>query len=348
VFRLEDKNNARHIKQNLPSQFFPLPFADSFSFDHPLPPGDASLLSSIMSSPVSLPLCLASYNIYNTTSRYTTGRSELLSKTISSIPYDIMGLQEVALPEQLAWITSSTQKASSTQKDPLHEEEPLQSFPAPLKTSITDARDPTFKIDGNAFLLLPSAAWSPVPGSHEVLHLSPDRVVQKITLRHATENTTCVVANTHLHWCSDPLGLSTPADAVIRLDQLQSALEFVSSVSNPDANIIVLGDFNSYTVDHTEEKIQDVFSDHGFTSCFEEILGHNPVTVPTRLQAPTIIPESSIEQRADAIFFRPSRNHTIQVLSAQLEEGLSSTDGTLCASDHFALIANITITPKRP
>ena len=95
--------------------------------------------------------------------------------------------------------------------------------------------DPSFRIDGNAMLCHGGGGWSKwavVPGTHSVVSLAPHRCAQRVILRHSGDPTSSsssgaidvCVANTHLHWAQDPLGVSQASDAEIRAEQMESAL----------------------------------------------------------------------------------------------------------------------------
>ena len=264
-------------------------------------------------------LSIATYNIYNLTARYLE-RCGLLTRTIEGLGVDVLACQEVAFPEQVRLIEECGFSTVLT---------------ARIDQSILGgAADPTFRIDGiaTAIKLCP---WTAIPDSHEMLELSPERVCQRVTLKHSG-GARVVVANTHLHWSTNPLGVSSQADAAIRGNQLRMCLDWL----NKDCTLptVFVGDFNSFFPD---EPIFALFSQHSFVSAHKVRHGEDVVTVPTRLKAGTIDLDSVVEQKADLIMLRAAAASSIRVKECRLEEGAAQDD--MAASDHFAVIAELII-----
>lgn len=271
-------------------------------------------------------LRVGTFNIYNTTARYDI-REGLLTTTINNLDLDILSLQEVE------------QNQVDKFWKPPH-------FFAPLQTPITADEDPTFQIDGNCILHHDLSFWSVVEDSQKIEHISKNRNCQLVEITNKAGNV--YIANTHLHWATDPLGLSTREDAVIRNEQLRKVLLFITDSIPSDSNISILlcGDFNIYFSDET---IYQSITDAGFSSCYREKHGHDVITVPTPLEAPTIHAEASVEQKADYIFLKtpPSCPYNISVDDCFLAANKPSpSDPTLYPSDHYALIANLSIKKK--
>jgi endonuclease/exonuclease/phosphatase family metal-dependent hydrolase len=292
-------------------------------------------------SPVTL--TLGTFNIYNTTARYPE-RKAILSEAISMLlgRCHVLGVQEVGGGNQLE--TLGVQVIDADFAEILH---------APLEQPIVAPSDPSFLIAGNAILISHLTygrgfLWTAKPDSHRTLALSPQRVVQTTRIIHLATGIEIVVANCHLHWASDPLGISTREDAALRGEQLKRSLEWVEHGVSKDTTIVFLGDFNSFFDD---EEIFSLFSERGYFSCHKAMHGHEAVTVPTPLEAPTILPESVVEQQADLVMVRGGirdgdTETRVRVLSCYLTNKVSATDKTLCASDHFSVTAEIEVRPE--
>lgn len=151
--------------------------------------------------------------IYNTTARYAL-REKLLIATIMGFGVDVLGLQEVVFGDGGQ---TETLKAAGGW---------THSFEAPLDAPILPVGDPSFRIDGNAILAM-DGEWQVVEGSHETLRLSVERSAQRLRLRHRQGGAEVVVANTHLHWASNPLGVSQRSDAEIRGDQMEAVVRWL-------------------------------------------------------------------------------------------------------------------------
>lgn len=190
-----------------------------------------------------------------------TGRQNLLAATVAELGtsvddggsgLDVLGLQEVVFggPGSSQTMLFTGSAGVSSQKSPLSAEcatanhNPLISVgwdvaleaavPEPL---LAGDADPSFRIDGNAMLCHSRGGWSQwtvVPGTHSVVPLAPHRCAQRVILRHTIDSTSppsaggldvidVCVANTHLHWARDPLGVSQASDAEIRAEQMESA-----------------------------------------------------------------------------------------------------------------------------
>lgn len=269
-------------------------------------------------------LRVASYNIYNTTGRYEQGRRELLKETINALDVHILGLQEVVFG--LGGQTEMLQAEWSA-------------FLAPLQQPQLSDRDATFRIDGNA-LLLPRRQDPEVSvvvaGAAETLVLSPLRTAQRLPLRVTCPcgSAELTVVNTHLHWSATGI-MCDQDDAAIREGQMRAVLEWIEAIPG---STLLLGDLNMFFPD---EKVIDLAKSRGFVDVFEDLHGSHPVTCPTPLQAPTILPEESVQQPADYILIR-QRGGALRFLprSATLAGNQpSAVDPTLYPSDHFAVRA---------
>jgi len=268
-------------------------------------------------------LRVGTYNIYNTTARYEEGRKELLLHTINDLPVDVLGLQEVA-KEQLSLF---------------HQTGWSEVLFAPLEQPILAEEDPTFKIDGNAILL--RGQWKVLPGSHETLKLATNRTAQRVRISHG--GLEVVVANTHLHWSVDPLGMSKRSDAKIRQTQLELLLEWLDD--NRSVPTVLVGDLNVY---FSDEAIFSVLEAAGFKSAYRNVHGSlDPITVPTPLEAPTIVLESSVECSADYVLVRQGSGAPVRLKAIEAELGghrHKEGDSTLYPSDHYAVCARLRFT----
>jgi endonuclease/exonuclease/phosphatase family metal-dependent hydrolase len=288
-------------------------------------------------SPVTL--TVGTFNIYNTTARYPE-RKAILSKAMGQLlgRCHVLGVQEVGA-NQLE--TLGVRVIDMNFAKILH---------APLEQPIVAPSDPSFSIAGNAILISHLSygqgfMWVAKPDSHKTLALSPQRVVQTTRICHMATGIEIVVANTHLHWSTNPLGVSSREDAALRGEQLKRSLEWVEDGVSSGTTIVFLGDFNSFFDD---EETFSLFCERGYFSSHKAKHGHEAVTVPTPLEAPTILPESVVEQQADLVMVRGGvrdgdTETRVRVKSCYLANEVSATDKSLCASDHFSVTAEIEV-----
>eukprot|EP00040_Diaphanoeca_grandis_P002615 m.278559 g.278559 ORF g.278559 m.278559 type:complete len:291 (-) comp137489_c0_seq1:12-884(-) len=283
-------------------------------------------------------LKFATFNIYNTTARYAV-RKLLLANEIQRLHASgvaVLALQEVNF--------------SDGQDEDLRS---LSGYDVCLKASIAqpivDARDPTFRIDGNAVLINTSGGWHVDADSHDELQMGQYRVAQRFLLSNKTTSTTFLVCNTHLHWATDPLGMSTRTDSAIRCEQMAQVLNWLSRGNDKRRPCVLLGDLNCY---FKEENIYTLLEQHSFVSCFAHTHdGDDVVTCPTPLQADTIDIKTSVDMKADYILLRvPTQENDVNkyaiVESALAGHTSAVDDKTLYPSDHYAVTATISISSQ--
>eukprot|EP00854_Cymbomonas_tetramitiformis_P011091 gene11091-13109_t len=279
-------------------------------------------------------LQVGTYNIYNTTARYTGGRQELLAATIHGLKVDVLGLQEVVFGPQ-----GQTQTLLAGPGGWAH------AFEAPLAAPLmAGEEDPTFRIDGNAFLVR-EGSWQVVEGSHETLALSDSRTAQRLRVRHAEAGIEVILVNTHLHWAADPRGVSQRPDAELRGSQMEMVLGWLEACR--DVPTILVGDLNVF---FPEERIHSLLQRCGFESAYKRVHGADCKTCPTPLEAPTIAPGSSVQQSCDFVLIRQpvaagahGAIRLIPVEASLAGDRPAEDDQTLFPSDHYAVVTTIEV-----
>jgi len=318
-------------------------------------------------------LNVATYNIYNTTARYNERIPLLFSvldRWCSDDGISVVGLQECRFK------ISGGQRHDEAEKEKVDEvgkvlsgeRSQLDAFMAMGWKNVIESRlqspilapgDPTFRIDGNAFLTM-HADGGDYDGdggdydgdgtgdwlllSSATHHIATNRNAQIMTLQNTTDKELTVhIVNTHLHWSTNVTGMSTREDAKIRGEQFREVLRLTREIASGGGDpIILMGDFNLWFED---ELIIDLFSEHGYRSCMKEATGQEAFTVHKNLLAPTIDPEGVCEQKADFILIRDGdKGKKFSVQGCGLSGcDAKDDDDTLYASDHFGVWAKLTL-----
>ncbi len=179
-------------------------------------------------------------------------------------------------------------------------------------------RDPEF---GNAILCRVGEVQA-----HEELRLAEGRVAHRI-LVILPGNRTLWVANTHLH--------HRPADENIRLHQARAIAAWMRDAPRADG-AIVQGDFNAQPT----EPAYRAMIESGFESAFRTANGTEPpATWPSGIQAET----ADIRGEPGCVDYIWV-NGSIEVRSATLAgDTAAPADPTLYPSDHFAVVAEISL-----
>eukprot|EP00747_Dinoflagellata_sp_TGD_P028759 gnl/TRDRNA2_/TRDRNA2_133465_c0_seq1.p1 gnl/TRDRNA2_/TRDRNA2_133465_c0~~gnl/TRDRNA2_/TRDRNA2_133465_c0_seq1.p1 ORF type:complete len:128 (+),score=9.57 gnl/TRDRNA2_/TRDRNA2_133465_c0_seq1:2-385(+) len=110
---------------------------------------------------------------------------------------------------------------------------------------------------------------------------------------------------------------------------------------------VLVGDLNVYFPD---EQIHHMLKTAGFASAYAEVHSKDAITCPTPLEAPTIVPGSSVEQACDFVLIRPSADGTVKLVAtaAELSGNISAAgDATLYPSDHYAVLATLDVRCSR-
>lgn len=162
--------------------------------------------------------------------------------------------------------------------------------------------------------------------AHEELRLSTGRSAQRVLI--VSEGRTVWFANTHLH--------HKPEEPAVRTEQASAIVEWMAHAPAADATFIV-GDFNTPPT----EPAYAVFKEAGYLSALYEANGREPeVTWPSGIQAETIDTDGE-PNCLDYIWYRGR----VLVKAARVAANQPApNDSTLFPSDHFALVADVTIT----
>lgn len=162
--------------------------------------------------------------------------------------------------------------------------------------------------------------------AHEELRLSTGRSAQRVLI--VSEGRTLWFANTHLH--------HKPEEPEVRAEQASAIVEWMAQAPGADATFIV-GDFNT----PPSEPAYAVFKDAGYLSALYEANGREPaVTWPSGIQAETMDTDGE-PSCLDYIWYRGR----VQVRTARVAANKPApNDPTMFPSDHFALVAEVTIT----
>ena len=252
-----------------------------------------------------LTLRIATFNIRNITDRYEE-RRPLLGAAFAGINADVIGLQEV--------IVTDGGPENPRQDDFLSSQLPERHYKAVL------SRHETRRYFSNAILC--GAGEIQV---HEELRLSTGRSAQRILVMAG--ETTFWFANTHLH--------HKPEEPWVREDQARAICAWMAEAPRADASFVV-GDFN--TPPH--EPAYGVMTSAGYRSAFLERNGAEPaVTWPSGIQAETMDTDGD-PNCLDYIWFTGAvRLHDVRLAADQHPP----EDPTIYPSDHFAIVADVTI-----
>jgi endonuclease/exonuclease/phosphatase family metal-dependent hydrolase len=330
------------------------PLSDNFRKIFPENPGKTLEMSDLVEF-----VSLATYNIRNTTDRYNE-RKDMLREILHEIQSSsaekasclVCGLQEVRFLSNEGYRNQIEELLLPFERIPSN-----QVYPTSLSQPYLAENDSSFRIDGNCIFV--SNSSNPNQGSpnlpsftvkiisHEELTLSPVRNAQRLVLQLPDSHAILSFTNVHLHH------LLAPADALIRLDQIQQTLEWMKEHdSRQSVTISVLvGDFNCSP---DEVGYSEILSS-GYLSAFP--LTHNgcepSLTFPTGLQASTMDTDGPIT--CDYIFFKTSPNSATaaaavvcEIESCELFGHFSHPeDSTLYPSDHIGLKAKLKIEVRR-
>lgn len=211
---------------------------------------------------------LATYNIRNTTDRYSE-RKELLQSTIQDQNADIIGMQEVAWQEndQLQYLSGNLDKQKNTY-DTYVVETQLK-FHKMLKLPCKH-----FQIDGNATLVKKDAPFKVL--KHETIHLSAVRGAQRLLIELPNGEKFWFV-NTHIHHVIE--------EELIRVYEIMGVVMWMASgvYESGVQNVVLVGDFNAIPTSETAK----VLASRGFKSSYKTVHGNDPeITFPTGIQAP--------------------------------------------------------------
>jgi len=125
-------------------------------------------------------LKIATFNIRNITDHYHK-RKSLLEKTVKEMNFDIAGFQEVSILEG----ESRTHKSGFNQLADINKNKEYISYTALAQLNYAKANqieDDKFNIDGNAIFVKSNLLSSDDSVRHLVLHLSPVRCAQMVSL----------------------------------------------------------------------------------------------------------------------------------------------------------------------
>lgn len=250
-------------------------------------------------------LRIATFNIRNITDRYSE-RQPLLGAAFAEINADIIGLQEV--------IISDEGPGKPRQDDYLSGQLPdrhYKSFVSPHETR------PYFS---NAIL----CAMGEIQ-VHEQLRLSTGRSAQRVLV--LAGEITFWFANTHLH--------HKPEEPAVREEQASAICAWMADAPEADASFIV-GDFNTPPF----EPAYGVMVAAGYQSAYNLVHGDEPaVTWPSGIQAETMDTDGD-PNCLDYIWVRGRAAVHRAGLAANLHP---PADPTIFPSDHFAIVAEVTI-----
>ncbi len=282
-----------------------------------------------------LKLCLATYNIRNTTDRYIE-RRDMLIHEFSSINFDVIGVQEVRFESSCNFIDQTNDIMQIPNSIVLK-----SVLPIPFLST-----DPNFRIDGNSIVVNQSKLRLL---SHSDVALSPYRTAQRVLLECIDNpNIKISFTNVHLHH------LLQEIDEHIRLEQITTALSWMEKMdSSEHVSISVLvGDFNASPHEPTYSYILSKSYISSFPQCNNQ--SEPTVTFPTGLQADTMDTDPAV--CVDYIFIKQlhinsnkiDNYHTdisLSYVSSSLFGNIShSLDSTLFPSDHIGIMTNIHIT----
>ena len=183
------------------------------------------------------------------------------------------------------------------------------------------ALSPRWPVAGNAILCGAGQVLA-----HEQTKLGYARVAQRILVALPGQRTLWF-ANTHLH--------HKPEEPEIRAAQARSLCAWLAEAPPADAMVMV-GDFN--TPPH--EPAYSIMVEHGLRSAFNEANGAEPsVTWPSGIQAATMDTDGPAAC-LDYIWIRGAMSVQSAVVMANQP---APRDATLYPSDHFALVASVTL-----
>jgi endonuclease/exonuclease/phosphatase family metal-dependent hydrolase len=198
------------------------------------------------------PLHVATLNILNLADRWDE-RLPLLLADIAALQPDVLGLQEVVYPMQQDRVLGAAGEGRY---------EVLRGW----------AGRPEY---GNSLLVKAPLA----PGGADRLDLSTGHPIGRSALRTLVRlpgGSRVVLAVTHLH--------HVPADAEVRLGQVERLLDWLATSPAHDA-LVVVGDFNAPPSEPAHARMRHA----GFRSAYAEANGGEPeVTWPSGLQAPAM------------------------------------------------------------
>jgi endonuclease/exonuclease/phosphatase family metal-dependent hydrolase len=179
------------------------------------------------------------------------------------------------------------------------------------------AEHPNF---GNAILVATGEVQA-----HEELRLSLGRSAQRALV--IIEGRALWFVNTHLH--------HKPEEPAVRVEQANAIVEWMAAAPAAHATVIV-GDFNT----PPSEPAYAVMKSAGFRSAYVQAnRAEPPVTWPSGIQAPTMDTEGA-PNCLDYLWLAGG----LEVASARLAAtGHPAEDHTLYPSDHFAVVAEVSV-----
>ncbi|MGI8925781.1 MAG: endonuclease/exonuclease/phosphatase family protein [Tepidiformaceae bacterium] len=162
--------------------------------------------------------------------------------------------------------------------------------------------------------------------AHEELRLSHDRVAHRALIA-LPGNRMLWFANTHLH--------HVPGEPEVRVAQVQSIRDWMAAAPAAHATVVA-GDFNT----PPSEPAYAAMTRAGYRSAYAEAKGSEPaVTWPSGIQAPTIDTDGD-PNCLDYLWL----SGDVRATAARLAfNDPAPHDATLYPSDHFAIVAEISI-----
>jgi endonuclease/exonuclease/phosphatase family metal-dependent hydrolase len=276
-------------------------------------------------------ISLGTYNIRNTTDRYHERKPLLKQIFHQDYAFDVCGLQEVRFYESHDFLDQTMDLIPSSS---------YTICKTTLNKPFLSQLDPNFRIDGNC-IIFNSLKYDLV--SEDYLSLSETRNAQRVTLRSRSSSPSSPplmlsFTNVHLHH------LLAPEDALIRLEQIQRTIEWITELDHVQAVSIsiLVGDFNCSP---QEIGYQEILS-AGYASAYalSSPTGDEPtLTFPTGLQASTMDTDPPIT--CDYIFLKS--RHTDSTLAIQschlFGNDPSPDDPTVYPSDHIGILSHVKI-----